>query len=326
MTFDPSCTSDLVDEPGRGAALTTSALAALRDGLASVDPDQAVRWFHLRRNAYFDSTVWESLPAEQRLVVLGHVVVAASPATRLLSHCSAAAVWGIPLIGVWPDKVEILVPDNTHGVSTGIKRRRTQNLPNGTMVNGLLVTSAARTAVDLARIGSLATGVAAVDHVLHRHLTDRAALHSEIASIPRNGRGRRRARLAVALARPGSESPAESLSRTRLFELDLPQPRLQVDFEDGEGFIGRVDMYWDHLDLIGEVDGRLKYGVAPGSSPRQAGDVVWREKLREDRLRAVTSRLTRWTWDDAISTERFRRKLTAAGLRATGDPTWLELL
>lgn len=272
------------------SVLTLTALSALQDGLSTVNPDKAISWFHLRRNAYIDSSTWDALSAEQRPVVRAQVVAAASPGDRLLSHCAAAAVLGIPLIGRWPELVDILVPHDTHGGSSGIQRRRTQNLPTGITAHGLTVTSPARTAVDLARIGSLATGVTALDHVLHHHRADRTQLISEVDAIPKNGRGKRRARLALALARHDSESPAESLSRARLFELRIAQPALQVEFTDSGGFIGRVDMYWQANDLVGEVDGRLKYRVGPGDCPEAAAAVVWREKIGEDRLRAVVSK------------------------------------
>ena len=85
-------------------------------------------------------------------------------------------------------------------------------------------------------------------------------------------------------------------------------------------------MYWSHLDLIGEVDGRLKYGVPAGASSDVAAQVLWREKLREDRLRRVANGVVRWTWDDALKSHGLRRKLTAGGLRPAPDPSWLEHL
>ncbi|MBO1756074.1 type IV toxin-antitoxin system AbiEi family antitoxin [Allobranchiibius sp. CTAmp26] len=310
----------------RPTAVPAAQLKVLKDQFLDVPPNEAVTWFHLRRDAYIETAVWETLSAEKRLAVRAHVVAAASPGQRVLSHHSAAAIWGIPIVGPWPEKVEVLVPDDTHGVSPGIQRRRTQNMPLGVARGGVTVTSAARTAVDLAKLASLASAVASLDHVLHHKLAGRADLEAEVRAIPKNARGRRRALLAVALARHDAESPAESLSRIRLYEFGMPRPTLQVDFRDAQGFIGRVDMYWPHLDLIGEVDGRLKYGLPPGASSDVAADVLWREKLREDRLRRVADRLTRWTWDDALKREGLRRALKSTGLRPTFDPSWLELL
>jgi hypothetical protein len=64
-----------------------------------------------------------------------------------------------------------------------------------------------------------------------------------------------------------------------------------VDFHDEEGFIGRVDFYWEEFGVIGEADGRSKY-AEPGA--------LYAEKRREDRLRrhAGCRELIRWGWTD----------------------------
>ena len=81
----------------------------------------------------------------------------------------------------------------------------------------------------------------------------------------------------------------ETLSRLALIGEGLPEPELQVDFHDGSGLIGRVDMWWPGLGVIGEADGLVKYGTG--------ADVV-REKVREDRLRATGRMVVRWTWSE----------------------------
>jgi len=42
---------------------------------------------------------------------------------------------------------------------------------------------------------------------------------------------------------------------------------------------------------------------------------VYREKLREDRIRALGHGFVRWSWADVDNPDRLRRKLLAAGLR-----------
>ena len=58
-----------------------------------------------------------------------------------------------------------------------------------------------------------------------------------------------------------------------------------------------TDFGWPAARTVGEFDGRVKYGrlVRPGQDP---GDVVYAEKLREDRLRAQGLAVVRWTWSD----------------------------
>ena len=90
----------------------------------------------------------------------------------------------------------------------------------------------------------------------------------------------------------------ESRSRVAIRAAGLPEPVLQwrVAAPDGE-LIGMTDFGWPAARTVGEFDGRVKYGrlVRPGQDP---GDVVYAEKLREDRLRAQGLAVVRWTWSD----------------------------
>jgi hypothetical protein len=71
----------------------------------------------------------------------------------------------------------------------------------------------------------------------------------------------------------------------------LPEPMLQVEFSDSDGFVARVDFHFPSYDTVVEFDGLLKYG---GGSP----EVLIREKRREDRLRALGIQVVRVTWAD----------------------------
>ena len=96
-------------------------------------------------------------------------------------------------------------------------------------------------------------------------------------------------RRALALARPGAQTILESLSRVRLCRAGLPEPQLQVPMYDAQGLIGIVDMWWESLGVVGEADGAVKY------DDRQ---VLYQEKIREDRIRAKGLRFVRWGWED----------------------------
>ena len=58
---------------------------------------------------------------------------------------------------------------------------------------------------------------------------------------------------------------------------------------DAQGLIGIVDMWWESLGVVGEADGAVKY------DDRQ---VLYQEKIREDRIRAKGLRFVRWGWED----------------------------
>jgi hypothetical protein len=107
-----------------------------------------------------------------------------------------------------------------------------------------------------------------------------------------------------------------------MFLLNLPRPDLQVELEDDEGLIGIADFGWP--GVIGEFDGRTKYGVTPGSDPTTAAQVLWQEKVREDRIRRQ-ARLARWTWSDAMVPSRLARVLAGQGVHPQPRNTWVDL-
>lgn len=100
-------------------------------------------------------------------------------------------------------------------------------------------------------------------------------------------------RTAMPLVRTGAQTPLESISRYRLLMLGLPDPELQVRFDDREGLVGYVDMWWPTLGVIGEADGLIKY------TDRKT---LIAEKHREDRLRRLGFIVVRWTWREIMET------------------------
>jgi hypothetical protein len=125
--------------------------------------------------------------------------------------------------------------------------------------------------------------------------------------------GVRAARRMVHFLDTRSESPGESVSRVRMHLDGLPAPELQQEIHGPDGrVIARVDFLWRERRLVGEFDGRVKYGrlLRPGQS---AEDVLFEEKLREDRIRDEDYGVVRWTWPDLqeryLLRDRIRRAL-----------------
>jgi hypothetical protein len=67
--------------------------------------------------------------------------------------------------------------------------------------------------------------------------------------------------------------------------------------------------------LWGESDGKAKYVDAAVRGGLSAEQAVYREKLREDRIRGLGLGIVRWGWADVENPDRLGRKLLAAGLR-----------
>ena len=73
-------------------------------------------------------------------------------------------------------------------------------------------------------------------------------------------------------------------------------PELQVELHDSRGFLARVDAWYEDAAVAIEFDGRVKY-LDPRDG-RSAGEVLWQEKRREDRVRGVDVRFVRLAKED----------------------------
>jgi len=233
----------------------------------------------------------------------------------VLSHGSAAVLHGLP---VWPDQLtQVHITRNRAG---GGRRRRYVHVhglpldPGDTVsVDGLMVTSLARTVVDLACCNSFARAVAVGDAALRRGLTDRVL----VDQMERAGRrtGVVAARRVAAFIDRRSESPGESESRAVLQEQGVPRPELQYVVHDRHGgFVARTDFGWPELRTLGEFDGRVKYGRAlrVGQDLEQ---VLFDEKVREDALRDCGWQVVRWTSPDLRQPQALVARLTRAFAR-----------
>jgi len=280
-------------------------LASAQDLQRRARSGQVVR---VRRGTYVDAEAWRELDDGARHVVQVRAVRAAAVVPPVFSHWSAAALLGLPVVGRRDPWVHVVRDPAGGGRSNGdVVRHAVAGRPDVTTVDGIAVTTAARTVVDLTRVAGLAVGVVAGDAAVRRGLTSVDELRVQTALAGR-GRGVRAARWMVELVDGRSESPGESLSRARMAELGLPAPLLQHEVRDRQGLVGRVDFWWPEHGVVGEFDGRVKYGS-------DAADGLWQEKLREDRLRAAGLAVARWTWSDAWAGDPMAARLRRAGIR-----------
>ena len=141
-----------------------------------------------------------------------------------------------------------------------------------TTVSGLGATAICRTVVDLARTTSLRAATVAGDAALRRGVT-RSALLRTVGECE-GWAEVTKARQAVAFFDPRAESALESLSRACMHESDVPAPELQKELLGASGRDYRVDFYWAVRRLVGEADGRAKYG----DGRRTPEEVVWADR------------------------------------------------
>jgi predicted transcriptional regulator of viral defense system len=270
----------------------------------------------IRRGAYCSRETWDSASPGDRHVLAIRAVVRVAHPPFLVAGRSAAALWGMPFAAQWPDDVTLLVPYRGGGASEIGVRRTCAGAAGATAasVDGIPITSLARTALDVARTLSLPRAVAVLDWALwekNPHAVDRSELGAELhnARYPRGGALLRRA---LALATELSGSPGESMARVGIHLLGFEAPELQVRFSDAEGAIF-PDFYWRGVSIAGEFDGKAKYTRAEytGGDP---GEVAWREKKREDRLRRQVRGVVRILSEHVAQPARLEALLVDAGV------------
>ncbi|GAA1078167.1 hypothetical protein [Tsukamurella strandjordii] len=246
------------------------------------------------------------------------ILAAATTCGAVVSHQSAAALHGIPVLH--PDRS--LVHFTVDRMSGGGRRRGLHIHPRPlpadqvTVVDGVRVTTRCRTAIDVAMSGDVDRGVCAIDAVrlIRRYPSPIDPPPVELADLTQclallSGRtGAFVARRAVELSVDRSESAGESWSRMQILAAGLPMPRLQVPRTiEGETYVADFD--WG--PMTGEFDGRGKYGADPAEVDSALAD----EKRRHAAFAASGVEVVRWQWRELAAPNRLRDILTPALVR-----------
>jgi hypothetical protein len=214
----------------------------------------------LRRGAYVNSVLPPDTAAVHRLLVRATVAGLRRPA--VVSHQSAAVLLGLPLWDVPLDRVHVTRRPRAWNDASRVLYCHVARLGDDEVVevDGLLVTSPVRTALDLARSLPHEAAVVALDVALHLRLLSHDVLRErlfDIAGTP----GSRSAARAVSAADGRSESVGESRSRVVLRRWKLAPSDLQFEIRSMDGaLVARSDFAWEADRLVGEFDGRIKYG------------------------------------------------------------------
>lgn len=270
-------------------------------------------WMSVHNGSFIGSSYADSLDDTSRHRLLIDAVVPTLSDSAVVSHESAAVLHGLPLYEVELSKVHVTRNRRGGGRTTAGVVTHCSALDDFVVVDGVKVTTLARTLVDIARTTTLDTAVVLGDVALRQGASSLEV--AEELERARRWRGIAAARRIADFLDARSESVAESLSRIRLHRHGFGDVELQVEIRDSKGkFLGRGD-FGVTPEVVGECDGKAKYVkyLRPGEEP---GDVAFKEKRREDWIRDTGLQFVSWTWDEIfrfeVVVDRLRRAMTRA--------------
>ena len=171
----------------------------------------------------------------------------------ILAGYSAAALHGAKWID--PTRPAAIIDTNRHavaGVQTWEERIDDDEIG---FVDGIRLTTPARTALDLARRLPLGVAVAAVDALAQA--TELKMVDVEFLLDRYSGRrGMTAARAALALVDGGAQSPKETWLRLLLRRAGLPAVQTQIAVRNEWGWVeAYLDMGWEDIKVAVEYDG-----------------------------------------------------------------------
>jgi len=307
------------ESTGKQSQLGSPSPRLRRDLLATGVTDAEIRaavrrgrTTRLGSGLYVDTHLYRTLNPDEQYSIRVRAEVAKA-LQLVVSHESAATIHELPLVRFDRAIVHLTRPGTGGGRRTATRWVHAGELPGKfrIILEGVDLTSVARTLVDLGRTSAIDTTVAAGDAALHGHITS----WSEILDALREARchkGSARAWRALRLLDARAESPGESLLRLGLMGRGLPEPTLQVEIrDDRDRFVARVDLAFLRYGVLVEFDGRGKYRelLKPGQDVTQA---VLEEKAREELLTELGWLVIRVTWADLRDPGRLAERIARA--------------
>ena len=171
----------------------------------------------------------------------------------ILAGFSAPAVHGAKWID--PDRPAAIIDTNRRpaaGVEVWEERIEADEI---NVVDGICVTTPARTALGLARRYPTDVAVAAID-ALAQAVELKPADIELLVERYRGRRGMRAAGAALELIDNGVQSPKETWLRLLLLRAGFPRPQTQIAVRKEWGWVeAYLDMGWDEIKVAAEYDG-----------------------------------------------------------------------
>lgn len=279
--------------------------------------DKAIRkllragtWTRVRHGAYVATSDWERIDAAGRHVLAIRCVLRQAKTKVVVSHTSAAVLYGAPTWGLSLGDVHVTRVDGRIGRHEAGVHQHCGGIDDGDVIDhrGVPVMNPTRVALEITTVTSVEAAMGVVSDLLHKRRTTPEQLEERYT---RSGNaltqwpGTRATELVLRLSDARLESIGEVRTFYLLFRNHVPIPEPQYEVFDASGaLVARVDFAWPARGVFMEFDGKVKYEklLRPGE---RASDVVVREKKREELVCRLTGwRCIRIVWADLERPER----------------------
>lgn len=264
----------------------------------------------LTRGVYLSGSLAQSCSPQERAQAVTLALALKRP-RAVVSHQSAALLWGAPLLAL-PPKVHLSLRASDHsGHRQAIFHScRPEACQQAVELQGVRLTPPLLTTLDCTRALPVHESLAIADYFLAQGVLGQDQLASELEAL--RGPGSRKAAIVRQVMSKKSESPLESLACLRLYEGQLNPGFQQYEIRTPSGRLYRADFAWPEQGVIREVDGLHKYFGAYRSTEEQ----LRRDTLRQRELELAGWTVVRVTWEDLMQ----RPYLLVSRLRGLGVP------
>lgn len=269
---------------------------ALKADLTRTDIVRALReerWVRVVRGVFMERELWESLDERGQLLARGRGRLMVVGDRWALARRTVVEAHQLQRLGKVPEVPQLLGDKDRAKARNRHERIATLPDEHVIVVDGFRNVTLERTVVDIARQEGFRSAVVIADSAL-RHGASAEQMTS-IARLCRGWPGGLNTGGVLAFADGRAETALESISRVGFRTCDLPMPEPQVEVYLGSRLIARLDFFWEAYNLVGECDGRMKYGDTVESYTEK----LYAEKLREELLESLGFEVVRWDWSVA---------------------------
>jgi hypothetical protein len=223
---------------------------AVGEGFVTRRQLQSGIYRRVMRNVYADP----SLTFDHELLCRAAALL--MPPDAVLGGRSAAVWWGAATAGVTDQVLVIVPPSSSWRGPREVRVHKSEVAVNDrvTVDDGIRITSAVRTARDVAALERTKDAVATLDALLHNGALTPGTLH-RLARTVAGQWGSRRLRKVLPMVDGRAMSPPESWVRVACHQAGLRPPVPQYVVVEQGVFLGQVDLAWPEAKLVVEYEG-----------------------------------------------------------------------